>query len=115
MTAAAPSAPPVPPVPPVPSDGAVSPAGVGAAGAGGGGDEDARLAEDAVAFCSRLVRFDTSNFGGGESRGERAAAEWVAGVLAECGYAPQVLESAPGRASTVVRIPGADPAAPALL
>lgn len=68
-----------------------------------------------MAFCSRLIRFDTSNFGGGESRGERAAAEWVAGVLAECGYAPQVLESAPGRASTVVRIPGADPAAPALL
>jgi acetylornithine deacetylase/succinyl-diaminopimelate desuccinylase-like protein len=73
------------------------------------------LEQDAVEACSTLIRFDTSNFGGGDSRGERAAAEWVAGQLAECGYAPQVLESAPGRASTVVRIAGTDPSAPGLL
>lgn len=73
------------------------------------------LRDDAVELCARLIRFDTSNFGGGESRGERAAAEWVADQLADTGLAPVVLESAPGRASTVVRIPGADPAAPALL
>ncbi|MFF4648567.1 M20/M25/M40 family metallo-hydrolase [Streptomyces sp. NPDC001380] len=73
------------------------------------------LGEDAAELCSRLIRFDTTNFGGGDSRGERAAAEWVAETLAEAGLAPVVLESAPGRASTVVRIPGTDPAAPALL
>lgn len=73
------------------------------------------LAADTVDHCSRLIRFDTSNYGGGESRGEREAAEWVAEVLTDAGYAPQVLESEPRRASTVVRIPGADPLAPALL
>jgi acetylornithine deacetylase/succinyl-diaminopimelate desuccinylase-like protein len=74
-----------------------------------------RLCADTVDFCSRLIRFDTSNFGGGESRGERAAAEWVAEQLSADGYAPVVLESAPQRASTVVRIEGTEPAAPALL
>jgi acetylornithine deacetylase/succinyl-diaminopimelate desuccinylase-like protein len=73
------------------------------------------LRADAVELCARLIRFDTSNFGGGESRGERAAAEWVAEQLTDAGLAPTVLESAPGRANTVVRIPGTDPAAPALL
>ena len=73
------------------------------------------LEQDVVDDCARLIRFDTSNFGAGDSRGERAAAEWVAEQLTDCGYAPQVLESAPGRASTVVRIPGTNPDAPALL
>ena len=73
------------------------------------------LAADAVELCSALIRFDTSNFGGGESRGERAAAEWVAAELTDAGLTPTVLESAPGRANTVVRIPGEDAAAPALL
>ncbi len=74
-----------------------------------------QLAADTVEFCSRLIRFDTSNFGGGESRGERAAAEWVAEQLSADGYAPIVLESDPQRASTVVRITGTDPGAAALL
>lgn len=65
--------------------------------------------------CATLIRFDTSNFGGGDCRGETEAAEWVAGELRDCGYEPSVIESAPGRGSTVVRIPGADPTLPALL
>ncbi len=73
------------------------------------------LETDVVDFCSRLIRFDTSNYGNGDSRGERAAAEWVAEVLLDAGYSPVVLESAPSRASTVVRIPGVDREAPALL
>ena len=73
------------------------------------------LEQDVVEACARLIRFDTSNFGGGESRGEREAAEWVAEQLTDCGYEPQVLESEPGRASTVVRIAGSNPGAPALL
>jgi acetylornithine deacetylase/succinyl-diaminopimelate desuccinylase-like protein len=77
--------------------------------------ERTALAADAVELCSALIRFDTSNFGGGESRGERAAAEWAAAELTAAGLAPTVLESAPGRANTVVRIPGEDAAAPALL
>jgi acetylornithine deacetylase/succinyl-diaminopimelate desuccinylase-like protein len=77
--------------------------------------EAEKLAADAVAACSRLIRFDTSNFGAGESRGERDCAEWVAEQITDAGFSPVVLESAPGRANTVVRIPGADPTAPALL
>lgn len=75
---------------------------------------DAVVAET-VELCSRLIRFDTSNFGGGNARGERAAAEWVAERLTDAGYRPEVLEGAPGRASTVARIPGADRDAPALV
>ncbi len=73
------------------------------------------LERDAVAACATLIRFDTSNFGGGECRGEREAAEWVASELRDCGYQPEVVEAAPRRASTVVRIPGRDRARPALL
>jgi acetylornithine deacetylase/succinyl-diaminopimelate desuccinylase-like protein len=68
-----------------------------------------------VEACAALIRFDTSNYGSGESRGERAAADFVAGELTTWGYSPEVLESEPGRASTVVRISGTDPDAPALL
>ncbi|WP_051452031.1 M20/M25/M40 family metallo-hydrolase [Actinospica robiniae] len=77
--------------------------------------EAARLSTDAIELCSRLIRFDTSNFGNGESRGEREAAEWVAEQLTDAGLDPIVLESAPGRANTIARIPGVDPTAPALL
>lgn len=72
-------------------------------------------ADTVVADCSTLIRFDTTNRGRGDSAGERAAAEWVAGQLTDAGHDPVVLESAPGRASTVVRIPGTDRDAPALL
>jgi acetylornithine deacetylase/succinyl-diaminopimelate desuccinylase-like protein len=73
------------------------------------------LEQDVVDDCSTLIRFDTSNFGEGKSHGERDAAEWVAEQLTDCGYSPQIFESEPGRASTVVRIPGSDPSAPGLL
>lgn len=73
------------------------------------------LANDAVDFCSRLIRFDTTNHGGGRARGEREAADWVAATLAAAGWSPAVLEAAPGRASTVARLPGRDRTAPALL
>lgn len=74
-----------------------------------------RLVADTVECCASLIRFDTSNFGAGDSRGERPAAEWVAEQLTDAGYDPIVLESAPGRASTVVRIAGRNRAADALL
>jgi acetylornithine deacetylase/succinyl-diaminopimelate desuccinylase-like protein len=76
---------------------------------------DPVLAADAVRLCSRLIQFDTTNFGGGKSRGERECAEWVAAQLTGAGYQPVILESVPGRANTVVRIPGADRQAPGLL
>ncbi len=73
------------------------------------------LERDAVSACAALIRFDTSNFGGGEARGEREAAEWVASQLRDCGYEPVIVEAAPRRASTVLRITGRDRTRPALL
>ena len=73
------------------------------------------LERDAVAICAELIRFDTSNFGGGECRGEHEAAHWVASELRDCGYEPVIVEAAPRRASTVVRIPGRDRSRPGLL
>ncbi|GLX48893.1 hypothetical protein Shyhy01_18430 [Streptomyces hygroscopicus subsp. hygroscopicus] len=77
--------------------------------------EDAALTSEVTELCARLIRFDTSNYGAGSSRGEREAAEWAAELLSDSGYEPVVLESAPRRASTVVRIPGENRDAPALL
>jgi acetylornithine deacetylase/succinyl-diaminopimelate desuccinylase-like protein len=70
------------------------------------------VAEDEVVeLCSDLIRIDTSN----PTSDERAAAEYVAGKLAEVGIDPTVLESEPGRASVVARVEGVDPGRPALL
>ena len=70
---------------------------------------------EVVTICGELLRMDTSNFGDNSGPGERKAAEYVAGLLSEVGLAVELLESAPGRASVVTRIPGADPGRPALL
>ena len=71
--------------------------------------------DEVAALCSDLIRIDTTNPGDHSGPGERAAAERVAGLLADAGLAPTVLESRPGRASVVTRISGTDPARPALL
>lgn len=70
--------------------------------------------QEAVTLAADLIRFDTTNRGGGDGH-ERAAAEYVAQRLAEAGLDPLLLESAPDRANVVARVPGTDPAAPALL
>ena len=59
----------------------------------------------AARFAADLIRFDTTNRGGGDAR-ERPAAEYVAERLAEAGLAPVLLESAPGRANVVARVDG---------
>ena len=70
--------------------------------------ETARIARD-------LIRFDTSNRGGGDAEPERPAADYVAAYLRELGLEPRVIESAPGRASVVARVAGAEPGLPALV
>ncbi|MBK1783051.1 M20/M25/M40 family metallo-hydrolase [Prauserella cavernicola] len=70
---------------------------------------------DVVDLCARLIRFDTTNRGNGDSEGEREAAEFVAGVLEGAGVEARILESAPRRANVVARVPGEDPSLPALL
>jgi acetylornithine deacetylase/succinyl-diaminopimelate desuccinylase-like protein len=78
---------------------------------GGGASAESEV----VDLCRDLIRIDTSNYGGNEGPGERAAAEYVAEKLAEVGLEPQIIESRPGRASTVARIAGEDSSRPALL
>ncbi|WP_448060498.1 M20/M25/M40 family metallo-hydrolase [Cellulomonas hominis] len=71
--------------------------------------------QEVVRICQELIRFDTSNYGDGSGPGERAAAEYVMGLLTEVGLDPELFESEPGRANVVVRLPGTDPTRPALV
>ncbi|MEU2826403.1 M20/M25/M40 family metallo-hydrolase [Streptomyces bacillaris] len=73
------------------------------------------VTDEAVGFLTDLLRIDTSNPGDGTGPGEREAAEYVAERLHDAGLDPVYLESAPRRGNVVVRIPGLDPALPALL
>ena len=72
---------------------------------------------EVVALLSRLIQFDTTNWGHGRCDGEREAAEWVAAELAGAGWAPQLLArpDARERVNVVLRIPGSDRTLPALL
>jgi acetylornithine deacetylase/succinyl-diaminopimelate desuccinylase-like protein len=73
-------------------------------------------AAEVVDLCRDLIRIDTTNTGDlATCVGERAAAEFVAGLLDEVGLTPQIRESAPGRASVVARFEGTDPGRGALL
>jgi acetylornithine deacetylase/succinyl-diaminopimelate desuccinylase-like protein len=71
--------------------------------------------DEVAALASDLIRIDTSNPGDHSGPGERAAAEHVAGLLAEAGLEPTILESHEKRASVVARVEGTDPTRPALL
>ncbi|MFC5663911.1 M20/M25/M40 family metallo-hydrolase [Kitasatospora misakiensis] len=80
-----------------------------------GADPGAAVRE-VVALTSELIAIDTTNPGDPAVRGtERAAAEYVAARLAEAGYAPEYVETGPGRGNVIARLPGADPSRGALL
>jgi acetylornithine deacetylase/succinyl-diaminopimelate desuccinylase-like protein len=70
---------------------------------------------EALDICRDLIRMDTSNYGDGSGPGERKAAEYVAGSLAEVGIESQILESETGRASVVARWGNQDSPRPGLL
>jgi acetylornithine deacetylase/succinyl-diaminopimelate desuccinylase-like protein len=71
--------------------------------------------EEVVELCRDLIRFESVNDGTGRGKGEREAAEHVAGLLAEVGLEPQVFESERNRTSVVTRVEGEDSSRPALL
>src|SRR5262245_50519264 len=71
---------------------------------------------EVVDLCRDLLRMDTTNTGDpATSAGERTAAEYVAGKLAEVGLTPEIRESLPGRTNVVARFEGTDPDRGALL
>jgi acetylornithine deacetylase/succinyl-diaminopimelate desuccinylase-like protein len=67
--------------------------------------------DEVVDLLVDLIRINTSN----PTHPERPAAEWVAGKLDEVGIESQIIEAAPGRASTIARIEGLDRSRPPLL
>jgi acetylornithine deacetylase/succinyl-diaminopimelate desuccinylase-like protein len=67
--------------------------------------------DEVVDLLADLIRINTSN----PTHSERPAAEWVAHKLDEVGIASQIIEAAPGRASTIARIEGSDSSRPPLL
>ena len=82
----------------------------------GGDAADTSTPEGETArICRELIRFNTSNYAGGEAEGERPAAEYVAQLIEEAGLEPQYFESAPRRANVFARLEGTDPSADALL
>lgn len=70
--------------------------------------EVARVASD-------LIRFDTSNFGGGNAKGEREAAEYVGAYLEALGLTPEYFEPIARRTNVHTRIPGKNASKPALV
>jgi acetylornithine deacetylase/succinyl-diaminopimelate desuccinylase-like protein len=66
---------------------------------------------EAVKFLGELVKVDTSNPPGNETR----AAEYIKGVLAAEGIPAQIFESAPGRGNIVARLKGNGKKKPLLL
>ncbi|MEU4015848.1 M20/M25/M40 family metallo-hydrolase [Microbacterium sp. NPDC028030] len=70
--------------------------------------EVARIASD-------LIRFDTSNFGGGNAKGEREAAEYVGAYLEGLGLEVEYFEPIPRRTNVMARVAGRDRDKPALV
>jgi acetylornithine deacetylase/succinyl-diaminopimelate desuccinylase-like protein len=81
------------------------------------GTEGSGTYAEVIDLLSTLVRFDTTNWGHGRSRGELGAATWVADHLRSVGWEPRVLarDDAPDRANVVLRIPGMRRDLPGLL
>ena len=71
----------------------------------------ASLGDEARRLCQSLLRMDTTNPPGNE----RICADYLAGSLAEVGYQPELLESAPGRTNLIVRHRGTGAKPPVLL
>jgi acetylornithine deacetylase/succinyl-diaminopimelate desuccinylase-like protein len=70
---------------------------------------------EVVRIARDLIRFDTTNWGGGRAEGEREAAQYVADYLRGLGLEPELYEAVEGRTNVMVRVPGADPERPALV
>ncbi|MCI1018033.1 M20/M25/M40 family metallo-hydrolase [Microbacterium sp. C5A9] len=70
---------------------------------------------EVVRIAQDLIRFDTSNFGGGDARGEREAAEYVGAYLQELGLDVEYYEPIDRRTNVMARVRGRDPEKSALV
>ncbi|WP_437584846.1 M20/M25/M40 family metallo-hydrolase [Paramicrobacterium sp. CJ85] len=77
-------------------------------------DQTARL-EETARLTRDLIRFDTTNYGGGKAHGETEAAEYVEAYLDRLGVKSQLFDSEPRRTSLVARVEGRDSSKPALV
>jgi acetylornithine deacetylase/succinyl-diaminopimelate desuccinylase-like protein len=77
-------------------------------------EEMTAAADEVARICADLIRIDSTNHGDSSGPGERQAAEYVMAQLTEVGLEPVLVESAPGRASVMVRLEGEDPSRPGL-
>ncbi|MCR2762100.1 M20/M25/M40 family metallo-hydrolase [Microbacterium sp. zg.B48] len=70
---------------------------------------------EVVRIARDLIRFDTSNWGGGKAEGEREAAEYVGAYLESLGLTPEYYEPIPRRTNVMARVRGRNPDKPALV
>ncbi|MFT4156652.1 MAG: M20/M25/M40 family metallo-hydrolase [Microbacterium sp.] len=70
---------------------------------------------EVVRIASELIRIDTSNYGGGNARGEREAAEYVGRYLEGLGLEVEYYEPIERRTNVMTRIAGRDRSKPALV
>ena len=70
---------------------------------------------EVVRIARDLIRFDTTNWGGGRSEGEREAAEYVGAYLESLGLQPEYFEPIPRRTNVMARVPGRNREKPALV
>jgi acetylornithine deacetylase/succinyl-diaminopimelate desuccinylase-like protein len=77
-------------------------------------ESDANLDRTAV-IARDLIRFDTTNYGGGKSNGETVAAEYLEDLLTKAGLKPEMHDAAPGRTSVIARVKGRDSSKGALV
>lgn len=70
---------------------------------------------EVVRVAADLIRFDTSNYGGGRAKGEREAAEYVTAYLEDLGLEVETYEPIPRRTNVMARVPGRDRSLPALV
>lgn len=70
---------------------------------------------EVVRVAQDLIRFDTSNYGGGNAKGEREAAEYVGEYLRNLGLEIEYYEPIPRRTNVMARVRGRSPELPALV
>ena len=77
--------------------------------------EPENVVPEVARIASDLIRFDTSNYGGGRSNGEREAAEYAGAYLEALGLDTDYYEPVARRTNVCARVPGRNPDKPALV